>query len=85
MSDHLSLFYAGVEVSIEMRDGARHLRANLHRGHGIDGARSLHHFVDISAICLDREVLRFVVALELEGGKYANGHSHDPYDHPMAF
>jgi hypothetical protein len=48
---------AGVEIYVELRDGAGYLRPNLHSDHGVDRARSFDHVVNLTALDLGGKVL----------------------------
>ena len=66
--NHLAAVDARIEIRKELRDRAGHLRADLHRGDGVDGARGFHHVVNVAARHPGGQILCFVAAAEFENG-----------------
>ena len=78
LGDDLSLLHPRIEICVQARNSARHLRANLNRGYRIDSARSLHHGTDITAIGLGSEILSLVVTFKLKRCQHGNrGHDYN--------
>ena len=73
LGDDLSLSHARIEICVEARNSARHLRANLNCGYRIDSAGSLYDGTDVTAIDLGGEILSFVAALKLKCCQYGDG------------
>ena len=47
--EHLSFADQRVEVGVQLLNGSRHLRADLHRGDGLQGAGGAHRLREIAA------------------------------------
>ena len=83
--DDLALLDRGVEVGVQRLDGARHLRADLHRGHRLQGPRGADHVHHVAALGRRRRVARGgLPAAEGEEQRQGRRHDGDPDDQGAA-
>src|SRR5207248_11281648 len=83
-SDDIALVDAGVKIDIQLRDGARDLRSNLHGDHRVDCSRGFHDIVDIAPLNLGGEVLWLSAVVQSKADKQPSQDHQACHDVPTA-